>query len=267
MKKSFRILVLVALSSLAGGWLAYAADDTSTPGTDSLEVEKLKLEIERLKLENQRLELRIKTLQMGEPTESSTPSVTSTPTPADKDKQMKQLAAEMAEKAEALAKQNAGEEHKVVLDFTNGEIWYKGVHYKIKDFKRLCHDQKWNMTSTFIKHDISGDDLYRYQYRNLYFDRYNMQTKGDFALEAPKGGEDFSFITPEMVGNTSGFVDFRNEFASVYFVSLKERNENNFRVLPFKHGAAFLGYDDLLEFWFDNKDNFAKLRWGILDKK
>lgn len=268
MKKPFRALTFVMLASLLGGPLAYAADETPTASDDSLEVEKLKLQIEELKLENQRLQLQIKTMQLGtsagNPTTlPSTPTVT--PTPVDKGG--KKVAKDMAEKAEALAQQYASDDRKVVLDFSNGEMYYKGVHYDIMDFNGFCEDQKWGEKPKFVKYDISGDSMYRYQYHNMSLSRYDAQTLGVFTVEAPQNDGDFTFITPETVTETSRFYDFRNHFETAYFKFSEERKQDGYRVIRFRHYVDFLGFDDVLEFWFDTKDNFAKLKWGTLDKK
>ncbi len=255
------------LASLLSRQLVFASDET--PATDSaasLEVEKLKLQIEELKLENQRLQLEIKTLQLGASSGTPTPAA-ATPSPTPTDKGGKKIALDMEEKARALAKQYASDGQKLVLDFSNGEMYYKDVHYRMMDFNGLCEDQKWAMKQNFIKYDISGDSMYQYQYRNVYLNRYNMQAMGVFVFEAPKQDGDFTFITPETVTETGRFGDFRNLLETAYFKFSDERKQDGFRVLRFKHGADFLGFDDVLEIWFDNKDNFAKLKWGMLDKK
>lgn len=256
------------LAFLLGAIFACAADDSTSNGSDSLEVEKLKLQIEELKLENQRLELQIKTLQIGAPLANVMPSTpTFTPTPVKKEEAAKKIAEDMRDKAGDLAKQNASDEHKVVLDFLNGEMWYKGVHYQMSDFAGLCMDQNFKSKKTFLKYDVGGDSEYQYQYRNMYLNRYEGQSKGVFVLEAPQSSDDFTFITPETVSNTSSFSDFRKLFETAYYNFGDERREGKFRVLRFRHGADFLGWDDVLEFWFDKNDNFAKLKWGMLDKK
>ncbi len=268
MKKPLKILAFMMLATLLGGPLAYAADETPMAGDDSLEVEKLKLQIEELKLENQRLQLQIKTMQLGttagNPTTlPSTPTVT--PTPVDKGG--KKIAKDMAEKAEALAQQYASDDHKVVLDFSNGVMYYKGAHYDIMDFNGLCEDQKWGVKPKFVKYDIAGDSMYRYQYDNMSLNRYDAQTLGVFTFEAPRNDGDFTFVTPETVTETSRFYDFRNDFETAYFKFSEERKQDGYRVIRFRHYVDFLGFDDVLEFWFDTKDNFAKLKWGTLDKK
>ncbi len=110
------------------------------------------MQIEELKLENQRLELQIKTIQLGTPQE--TPGQK---TQSEEKKDNKRVAADMASKAEDLAKQNALDEHLVVLDFTNGEIWYKGIRNKLNDFAGFSADQKWKVDPQFLKYDINGD--------------------------------------------------------------------------------------------------------------
>ncbi len=257
---------LLTLSLPFGSW-AQGPQPTPTPG-DSLQVEKLELEIEKLKLENERLKLEMKSLQIGNGTAVAVPvegtSPTPSPTPAKKDAR---FALDMAAKAEALAKENANDEHKVVLDFSNGEFWYKGVRSKMNDFKVFCSDEKLNVKPLFLKYDINGDSMNRFQYRNLYLDIYSMQSRGVFNLEAPKKDGDFAFVTPESPGTGSSFGDFRNHFETAYFTFDKEDRQKGFRILRFKHTAGFLGFDDVLEFWFDKKDDFVSLKWGMLDKK
>ncbi|HJT23185.1 MAG TPA: hypothetical protein VJ873_01315 [bacterium] len=272
MKKLLVFLLILMIPFLAGRSLAQAGA-TASPASDSLEVEKLKLEIERLKLENQRLQLEIKTLQLGNPNTPSPdntpgmPAATPTPNPQQTDKDKKHYAADMAVKAEALAKENAQNEKLVVLDFTNGEIWYKGVRSKMNDFKLFCSDQNWEMHPEFIKNDINGDSLYRYRHQNMYLDRYDMQSRGVFGFEAPEKDGDFTFLTPEMVTDKSGYGDIRNHFETAYFTFDKEDKDKGFKILRFKHTADFLGFDDVILVWFDKKGNFVKLRWGMLDKK
>lgn len=279
MKKTPFFLIWLALFSLSG--FARSQDTLSpTPGAaeDSLEVEKLKLQIEQLKLENQKLELQKKIIQMettpgtsnsvpapmGTSNVNTTPVPTLSPTP---DKEGKQIAKDMAEKAKALADQNPNDEHQFVLDLSNGVFWYKGVHYYMNDFKDLCDDQKWKKSQKFLKYDLNGDSSYRYQYKNIYLDRYTMDRRGVFNFEAPKGDDGFIFTTPEGVTNFSRFGAFKNRFETAYFTFDREDKKDGFRILRFKHSEGFLGFDDVLEFWFDNKDNFALLKWGMLDRK
>ncbi len=94
-----------------------------------------------------------------------------------------------------------------------------------------------------------------------------MQSRGVFVFEVPANADDFKFITPEGVQNDSPFGDFRNHFETDYFTFDNERKDKGFRVLLFKHKAGFLGFDDVLEFWFDKSDYFQKLKWGMLDAK
>ena len=237
--------------------------ETPTPADESLEVEKLKLQIEELKLENQRLDLQIKTLQLGTP--QSTPA-TKTPTKEEK-KDDRGYAADMAEKAQDLAKQYAADETKVVFDFSNGEIWYKGIRNKLNDFNGFCADQKWKVNTQFVKYDINGDSLNRVQFHNMYLERYSMQSRGVFVYKPPAQDGDFLFATPEGVQNDSAFGDFRNQFETKYFKFDKEDNKDGFRILRFKHSPDFLAFDDVLEVWFDKNDHFYQLKWGMLDKK
>lgn len=264
MKKA--LVSLAALVMLAMGGIAWSQGiPTETPivGTDSLEVEKLKLEIEQLKLENQRLELQIKTIQLGTPQEPPGPLAQN----KEEKKEGGRIAADMASKSEDLAKQNMADEHLVVLDFTNGEIWFKGIRNKLNDFAGFCADQKWKVDPQFVKYDINGDSLNRFQHQNMYLDRYSAQARGVFAFEIPSKVEDFKFVTPEGVQNDSPFGDFRNHFETDYFTFDNERKDKGLRILRFKHKAGFLGFDDVLEFWFDKDDHFQKLKWGMLDKK
>jgi len=267
MKKPFKILMFLTLVSLFSGPLVFAADETPTPGEDSLAVEKLKLQIEELKLENQRLQLQIQSLQLESPANHSTPTVVPTPTPVDKKKEGEKVAKDMEEKAKVLAQQYATDEHQFILDFSNGVMYYKGIHYRMSDFKDLCDDLHWGVKPAFVKFDIGGDSMNRYRYRNVYLDRYSSQTRGVLVFEAPKNANDFIFVTPETANSASSFVDYRNLFETAYYTFDKERKEDGYRVLRFHHPEGFLGFDDVLEFWFDNKDNFVRLKWGMLDKK
>lgn len=264
MKNRFVYLAFLGLLALDGtAWSQAAPTETPVMGTDSLEVEKLNLQIEELKLENQRLELQIKTIQLGIPQETPGQQTQK----KDEKKDNERIAADMAAKAEDLAKQNAADEHLVVLDFTNGEIWYKGIRNKLNDFAGFSADQKWKVDAQFVKYDINGDSLNRFQHQNMYLDRYSAQSRGVFVFEAPSKDDDFKFITPEGVQNDSLFGEFRNRFETDYLTFDSEKKDKGFRILRFKHKAGFLGFDDVLEFWFDKDDHFQKLKWGMLDKK
>lgn len=263
----FCLLILV-MAGNSGAQTAPGSAAATT--TDGLEVEKLKLEIERLKLENQRLQLQIKTMQVESDTDGSTTDKSagdSSPSKTAAAKEEKKVIKILASKVADLAKENAKEEHKVVLDFNRGEIWYKGVHYKLNDFRGLCSDQNWELKPQFLKYDVGGDSLSRFRYRNMYLDRYAMQSTGVFVIEKPASGENFSFITPESLTETSAFGDFRNGVGAPYFIFDREEKDKGTRMLRFKHGAGFLGYDDVLEVYFDTEDHFTKFRWGLLDKK
>jgi hypothetical protein len=264
MKKKLVFLMGFGLAVMAGMvWGQETPTENPITGSDSLEVEKLKLQIEELKLENQRLELQIKTIQLGTPQETPETKIIS----KEEKKDDKRVAADMAAKAEVLAKANAMDEHLVVLDFSNGEIWYKGIRNKLNDFLPFCEDQKWKVNSQFIKYDINGDSLSRYRHQNMYLDRYAMQSRGVFVFEIPASSDDFKFVTPEGVQADSSFGDFRNNFQTQYFNFDKEDKQNNFRILRFKHSPDFLTFDDVLEFWFDKEDHLQKVKWGMLDKK
>jgi len=251
---------------LTGGSLVQA-QDTPTPiqdGASGLEVEKLKLEIERLKLENQRLELQIQSLQMGKAVETP---VAKTEEKKDKKKEDKRVAADMVIKSEDLAKENESNEKTVVLDFTNGEAWYKGVRNKINDFRQFCEDQKWTVRGEFLKYDINGDSEERYRYENMYLDRYGLQSRGVFVFEISHGPNDFGFTTPEGINQDSSFGEVRNRLESKYFTLDREYKEKDMTVLRFKHSAGYLSFDDILEFRFDKEDKLQKIMWGLLDKK
>jgi hypothetical protein len=263
-KKIFYLICLMVFGSAS--LLRAQTEDAQSPTfttQQDLEVEKLKLEIERLKLENQRLQLQIQSLQMAKPEEKTEEKKEK----KDEKKEQNRLAADMAAKSEELAKQNASDESKIVLDFTNGEIWYKGVRNKMNDFAQLCRDEKWNVKPDFVKFDINGDSMKRYKYQNLYLDRYDYQDKGVFVYEAPQKAGDFSFGTPEGVNQDSSVGEIRNRFETDYFTFEKERNDKDMRILRFKHKVGWLAFDEVLEFWFDQKGRLQKVKWGMLDKK
>lgn len=234
---------------------------TPTPnGLRDLEVEKLQLEIERLKLENQRLQLQIQSLQMGKPEEKKEAK-------KEDHKEEKKFATDVAAKSEELAKQNATNEKIVVFDFTNGEIWYKGIRNKLNDFAQFCRDQKWEAKGEFIKYDVNGDSEERYRHQNMWLDKYFSQSKGVFVFEAPGEANDLSFVTPEGITQESSFGDIRNRFETPYFTLDKEYKDKGMRVLRFKHTTGFLSFADVLEFRFTSHDQLQEVKWGILDKK
>jgi len=263
MKKIIVILASLGMVGLPGFVRAQTPSTTPTQAVDNFQVEKLQLEIERLKLENQRLQLQIQTLQMA-----PTPETKVDKSDAEQEKkEVKKLSVEMKYKAEDLAKQNAYDDHMVILDFSNREIWYKGVRAKVDDFARVCSDQKWKEDEKFLKYDMNGDSLTRYRHQNMYLDRYGMQPSGVFVFEAPVSTDDFRFVSPEGVQLESSFSDIRNRFESPYFKFANEDKDKDMKILRFKHGGDLLGFADVVEFWFDSSDHFVKLKWGLLDKK
>lgn len=262
--KFSRTMIMLSIVLATLGLSPTFSEESKAPVTaETLEVEKLKLEIEQLKLENQRLQLQIKTLQVTAAVER--PSMT--PTPLSKEAEIKNYAKEMASKSEQLAKENMSDDRKIVLDLTNSEIWYKNTHYKLPKLSGLFQGQNWSFKSKFIKNDLNGDSQYRYQYRNMFLDKYDSQKNGVFFFESPVRESDFTFVTPEGLTDASSFVDFRNKFETSYYRFDHEEKQGDIRLLQFKHGADFLGFDDVLEIYFDKNDRFLKIRSGILDKK
>jgi hypothetical protein len=94
-----------------------------------------------------------------------------------------------------------------------------------------------------------------------------MQPKGVFVFEVSPNPEYFAFVTPEEITQDSSFGDIRNKFESKYFTIDNEYKDKGMKILRFKHTTEFLSFDDVLEFWFDQKDKLQKVKWGILDKK
>jgi hypothetical protein len=272
--KCFRLLAVFFFL----GASVILADEKKEPSpstaisSQDLEVEKLKLEIERLKLENERLQLQIQTLKING---------SDAPTPADKDagtkegakedkkdgKSSEKTIGERQKKSEELAKQFAGNEKMVVLDFTNGEIWYKGIRYSIYQFTHLAADVNWQVKSAFVKYDLNGDSCYRYRHNNLYLDRYQGIPKGVFYYESPAKTADLNFITPEGIDQDSTRGAIRNRFETPYFTFDYERKEKESQVLRYKHGNGFLAFDDVLEFWINKQGKIELIKWGWLDKK
>ncbi len=241
----------------------------STPTmAQELEVEKLKLEIERLKLENERLQLQIQGLKMGNvENQDSQSNGKKAEDKKQEKKPEKNVILEMTRKSEELSKQFSDNEKMVVLDFTNGDIWFKGTRYSIYQFKHLCDDEKWGCKGKFVKMDINGDSCYRYQYNNLYLDRYQSLPKGIFIYESKKSPADLEFITPEGINQDSPKGAVRNRFETPYFNFDNERTEKESKVLRYKHGNGFLAFDDVLEFWIDKNGKIEFVKWGWLDKK
>jgi len=265
MKRLNGFFAVVLVLACWGTLTLRAQEANANNSNESLEIEKLKLQIEQLKLENQRLQLKVKTLEIGGATENA--GFSATPTPVDHEKEMRRIQKETGDKAAALAKENEGFPEKVVLDLCNGEIWSKGVHYNIPNLHGLFEDRKWDYQTNFLKNDINGDAENRYRYRNLFLDRYEMQSRGVLTLEAPTAATDISFVMPEGITELSVFGDIRNKLETPYYRFDHEEKKDGVRMLCYKHGADFLGYDDVLEVYFDKNDHFLKLRWGMLDKK
>ena len=262
---------------------------TPTPVQD-LEIEKLKLEIEKQKLENQKLQLQLQLQSLEsndatgkgtEPKESGA-ELKSKPNEENKDQSVKdrskssfgrakvdakELALEVSGQAEELAQKTASEEKTIVLDFTNGEIWYKGVRYPLSFITQLYEDQKWNSAPKFLKYSIGGDSRMRYGHENFYVDRYLDDKIGVFVYQASDKPGSFSFVTPEGVTQDSGSGVIRNRFETAFFTFDNKHMEKDLKVLRFKHVHDMLSFDDVLEFWFDKNDKLVEVKWGLLDKQ
>ncbi len=272
--KKLLFIVVFLLSNTAALWAEGKKEETlSTPVvSQELEVEKLKLELERLKLENQRLLLQIQTLQLGsretpagDKKEDAAADKKTDANPA-KD-EPKGTAKEVLAKTEELAKQRAEDEGTVVLDFTNGEIWYKNTRYALTQFNHLCEDEHWKVKSEPVKQSVNGDTLYRYRHQNLYLEKYQDYPKGVFVYVAPQNPGDLGFVSPEGIDSNSSRGAIRNQFETAYLKFDSERKEDQWQVLRYKHSNGFFDFDDLLEFWITKNGKVGMIKWGVLDKK
>jgi hypothetical protein len=242
--------------------IGFAVEPTAP---NASEMERMRLENEKMKLENERLKLDIEKIRVES-------GVVATPEPVvesrkdRKERKKDDILGAMKSKSQELANGNAEDSNQVVLDFNNGDIWYRGVRHSMTDLPEMLEREKWDATRKLVKRNAGGYARYRWVRDNIASERYEHRKRGMFIWEAPKEGVGFAFVTPEGPGNASPYDEFRNAFGNELYEYDKQKKKGKFRIIRFKHRTGFFDFDDKLNFWFDSSDRLVKVEWGVLDE-
>jgi len=238
---------------------------TVTPiiSESSLEEEKKKLEIERMQLENEKLQLEMEKLkaQATQTVQKKEPKITKEEVEA----KTQDLQLQLAKKSEALAKDNKDKTNLLILDFTNEEVWYKGIRYTMTEWNVLADNQDWKIRGIVDKRDGAGYERVRYKFRNVSSLKYETRIRGIFEVDAAKTDDDFKFLTPEGLSFDSSEGDVRNAYQGFYFKVDGVHTEKGVKIVRFKHGHD-LDFDDKLEIGFDKTGKLVQIRYGVLDE-
>lgn len=248
----FSIIVLAFLVSGAG-----AQEPTPLPNAD---LERMSLENERMKLENERMQLEIEKMRIQNTQEKPESSK------KDRKENAEDFLKAMAKKSAEMAKEHAEDATRMVLDFNNGEVWYKGIRHSIHDLPELYDHEGWEYKKRVAKRNANGVGRMLYAHRNISLLRYEGRDRGVFVWERPQEGEGLLFITPEGVEPGSAYGNYRNLFENDVYHYDKQKKKKKMRILKFKNPKGFFRFDDKLNFWFDGDDKLARIEWGVLDE-
>lgn len=214
-----------------------------------LENEKLQLEMEKLKA------------QATQTTVIKEPRMTK----EDLAAKMQDYQLQLAKKSEALATANKDKENLLILDFTNEEVWYKGIRYGMTEWNILATNQNWKVKRLLDKRDGSGYERVRYRFRNVSSLKYETRTRGIFEVMEAKTGDDLRFLTPEGLSFDSTEGDVRNAYTGIYFKSDGIHREKDLKIVKFKHSHD-LDFDARLEIGFNKEGKLVQIRYGVLDE-
>ncbi len=259
-------MIVASCLSFTGLEAAPKATPTASVSDRELEVEKLKLEIERSKLENQKLQLELEKDRMTGNQTRKDENVSQKESKTEKKQRKARVVEEMAAKSAELAKQTEAETDRMVFDFTNGEVWFKGIRHSMNDLAELFDHEGVKVKRNLLKRKSNGTGRYEYAYRNLASQRYEQQEKGVFVWTTPGPEGGYSFVTPEGYSSESPYGEIRNRAENDYFTYDKQKKKGKFRILRFKNKGGFFKFPEKLNFWVDEKDRLAKIEWGILDE-
>jgi hypothetical protein len=256
-----------------------AAKNASTPVSQDSSIERMRLENERMKLENDRLKMQIE----REKLKAKTAATTKPPKADVKEVQENQpivvsspkkyigleigrIRSEASADSQAKAEEIKDDATRVVLDFTNGELWYKGVRSSMNDFPELAKREGWKTKTRVEKRRSNGYAKQRTTYKNLSAAKYEMRDKGTFTWTASLEEGALAFDTPEGVSSESSYDEFRNNYENTYFTYEKSKSRDGLTWLFFKHRVDFKNWSEKLQFGFDKEGKLARIDWGILDE-
>jgi hypothetical protein len=248
------------LATLAGA-LLLAAGSLPAASSDRQDIERLKLEIEKQKLENERLQLEVEKMKVQ--------ATAVPPAPVGKEEKAsrkERIVTERAKQSEELARKNAVDETRMVLDFTNGEVWYKGVRHSLNDLPELFDREGWKEKRALVRRNGNGVGKYRLAHLNIASLKYEGRERGVFTWEAPAGTGGLAFDAPEGFSSESPYADIRNKVENEYFTYDRQSKKKKFRILRYKSRKGRMTWDDKLNFWFDADDRLVKVEWGVLDE-
>ena len=259
MKRTLFGCSALMLGSLFLVTLLAAAPDPAASG--SQDIERLKLEIEKQKLENEKLQLEVEKMKVQ--------ATAVPPAPLGKEEKASRKEMRIAERviqSEELAKRNADDETRMVFDFTNGEVWYKGVRHSMNDMPELMDREKWTEKRTLVRRNGNGVGKYRLAHLNISAIKYEGKERGVFVWEAPGEAGGFQFDAPEGFSSESPYSEIRNKVENEYFTYDKQSKKKKIRILRYKNKKGRMTWDDKLNFWFDADDRLVKVEWGVLDE-
>ncbi len=268
---------------LLGGWghIALAADvvkpetplsvptvaATPIPGGSGIQNSQ-DFELEKLRLEKQKLELEVEKmrLQTGANAQSAAPPKREKSYDKNLRKiEQEELRRESFKQSQALAQQHKDEADLLVVDFTNGQVWYKGVPYGAYEWEMLAENQGWKVQTTVVARDVGGHARKLYRYQNGSILRYEGRDRGIWTLEAPASDGDLRVLMTENLSFQSRQEDFRSQFTNGYLVFEKQRRDKNGMMLRYKQGGLWK-FAEKLEVYFDKDGRMSKIRYGILDE-
>ena len=265
--------ICIGLVLTCHGYGASSADTTDP------QIEKMKLENERMKLENEKLKLQIERDKLK--TKAMSPSKVSKTAPKESEgdgnvvvaspkkyvgMEIGRIRSEASEASQTKAEEIKDAAARVVLDFTNGELWYKGVRSSMNDFPELAKREGWKTKKNVEKRDAHGYARERLSYKNISSCKYEMNRRGVFTWLASGEEGSFAFDTPEGVSSESSYDDFRNTFESAYFTYDRSKTKSGLTWLCFRHRVDFKDWTEKLQFGFDKEGKLARIEWGILDE-
>lgn len=254
-----RLLVMVLILTIFSTSPSMAAPESTSKATQDME--RLKLEIEKQKLENEKLQLEVEKMKI-----QSTAVPPGKLSKEEKQDRKERVIAERVRQSEELAKKIASDDQRMVMDFTNGEVWYKGVRHSMNDMPELMDREKWTEKRVLVRRGGNGQGKYRLGHLNIAAIKYEGKEHGVFVWETPGMAGGFQFDAPEGFSSESPYSEIRNKVENEYFTYVKQSKKGKFRILRYKHKTAKLEWDDKLNFWFDKDDKLVKVEWGVLDE-
>jgi hypothetical protein len=241
--------------------------NAAAPPTPEPSLKKMELQNEKMKLENERLKLEIEKMKVEKENAPEKSGIVVAPSAKKAIKmEAERLQNESAQACAALAEAAKADLSKVILDFNNGELWYKGVRSSLNDFHELVKREEWKSTRSVDKRNSHGYGFVRDTYRNISAGKYEHKKRGAFTWTASAEEGAFSFETPEGLTNESSYDDFRNKFEGPYYAYDGSGYKSKMSFLRFKHKVKFTEFGEKVRFWFDKEKRLVKVEWGVLDE-